>query len=57
MGEDMRRHDEIVPPKMAENLWRAAGEQQIIWYNCGHYTSVIYFADALEHIVHHFDAE
>ncbi len=51
------RHDEIVPPKMAENLWRAAGEQQIIWYNCGHYTAIIYFADALEHIVKHFGAE
>jgi dienelactone hydrolase len=51
------RHDEIVPPKMAENLWRAAGEQQIVWYNCGHYTAVIYFADALEHIIKHFDAE
>ena len=51
------RHDEIVPPKMAENLWRASGEQQIIWYNCGHYSAVIYFADALEHIVKHFDAE
>jgi dienelactone hydrolase len=51
------RHDEIVPPKMAENLWHAAGEQQIVWYNCGHYTAVIYLADALEHIVQHFDAD
>ena len=50
------RRDEIVPPRMAENLWRASGEQQIIWYNCGHYTAVIYFADALEHIVQHFGA-
>jgi dienelactone hydrolase len=51
------KHDEIVPPRMAENLWRASGEQKIVWYNSGHYTAVIYFADALEHIVQHFGAE
>jgi esterase/lipase len=51
------RHDEIVPPKMAENLWRASGEQEIVWYNSGHYTAVFYIADALERIVRHFGAD
>lgn len=51
------RHDEIVPPKMGERLWRASGEQEIVWYNCGHYTAAIYVADALEQVVRHFGAE
>ena len=51
------KRDEIVPPKMAENLWRAAGEQEIIWYNSGHYTSVVYVADGLERVVKHFPAD
>jgi len=51
------RHDEIVPPKMAERLWRASGEQKIVWYNSGHYTAAIYVADALEQVVRHFGAE
>jgi dienelactone hydrolase len=50
-------HDEVVPPRMGEDLWRASGEQEIHWYNCGHYTSVIYVADALEHVVQLFGAE
>jgi dienelactone hydrolase len=50
-------HDEIVPPKMGENLWHAAGEQEIHWYNSGHYTSVFYLADGLEHVVKHFGAD
>ena len=48
------RHDEIVPPKMAERLSRASGKQEIVWYNCGHYTAAIYVADALEQVVRHF---
>ena len=50
------KHDEVVPPKMGENLWRASGEQEIVWYNSGHYTSVIYVADGLERVVKHFSA-
>jgi dienelactone hydrolase len=50
-------HDEVVPPKMGENLWRASGEQKIVWFNSGHYTAVIYLADGLAHIVQHFGAD
>jgi len=50
-------HDEIVPPKMGEAMWRACGEPEIHWYNSGHYTSVIYLADGLERVVKHFAAE
>ena len=51
------RHDEVVPPKMGEALWHATGEQEIHWYNSGHYTSVIYIADGLERVVQHFSAD
>ena len=51
------KNDEVVPPKMGENLWRASGEQEIHWFNSGHYTSVFYLAGGLEHIVKHFSAD
>lgn len=48
------RHDEIVPAKMAENLWNATGRQQIIWLDAGHYTSAVYLLTSLSHVVEHF---
>jgi dienelactone hydrolase len=51
------KRDEIVTPKMAEALWKASGEQQIVWYDCGHYSAVMYLLPALAHIVKHFTAE
>jgi dienelactone hydrolase len=49
-------HDEIVPPKAAQALWRATGQQQIVWYDCGHYSSAYYFLPALAHVVKHLKA-
>jgi dienelactone hydrolase len=51
------KRDEIVFPKMAESLWKASGEQKIVWYDCGHYTAVFYLLPALDDIVKHFTAE
>lgn len=48
------RNDEVVPPKAAESLWEASGKQKIVWYECGHYTAVLYFAGALREVVQHF---
>jgi dienelactone hydrolase len=48
--------DEIVLPKMAEALWKASGEQEIVWYDCTHEGSVMYALAALEHIAKHFNA-
>jgi dienelactone hydrolase len=48
--------DEIVPPKMAEALWKASGRQKIVWYNTTHYGAALYLADGLEHILGHFAA-
>jgi dienelactone hydrolase len=51
------KRDEIVPPKMAVALWKASGEQEIVWYNCGHYSAVFYLLPSLEHLVKHFSEE
>ncbi len=48
------KQDEIVPPVMAEMLWKASGEQRIVWYDCSHYGAIIYAADALDHLTKHF---
>ncbi|GIW82786.1 MAG: hypothetical protein KatS3mg105_4593 [Gemmatales bacterium] len=50
------KKDEIVPPKMAEALWQAAGKQKIVWYDCGHYTAILYLVPAMKHIVNHLKA-
>jgi dienelactone hydrolase len=51
------KRDDIVPPKMAEALWKETGHQEIIWYDCTHYGAVAYFIPAMRHVVHHFSAE
>jgi dienelactone hydrolase len=51
------KRDEIVPPKMAEALWKASGEQKIIWYDCTHHGAVKYVVPAMGHLVKHFGAE
>ena len=51
------KRDEIVPPKMAEALWKASGEQKIVWYDCTHFSAVKYIVPAMGHIVKHFGAE
>jgi dienelactone hydrolase len=50
------RNDEIVPPKMAELLWQAAGKQRIVWFDAGHYTAIAHLPAALAHLVKHFGA-
>jgi dienelactone hydrolase len=51
------KRDEIVPPKMAVNLWKASGEQKIVWFDCTHYGAAIYAAEGLSHVVKHFGAD
>ena len=40
-------HDEIIPKACTESLWKAFGQPEIIWYNCGHYTAMFFIIDAL----------
>jgi dienelactone hydrolase len=51
------KRDDIVPPRMAEALWKATGRQKIVWYNCTHYGAAIYFVPALRQIVAHFGSQ
>jgi dienelactone hydrolase len=51
------QRDEIVPPKMAEALWRASGRQKLVWYDCTHYGAIVYLPAALDQIVAHFGAD
>jgi dienelactone hydrolase len=48
------RHDEVVPPRMAEALWKATGEQEIHWFDCGHYTALLHVGPALDRVAKHF---
>jgi hypothetical protein len=48
------KRDEIVPPKMAEALWKATGRQKIVWYDTTHYGAALYLPDAAEHVLKHF---
>jgi dienelactone hydrolase len=50
------KRDEIVPPKMAEALWKASGQQKIVWYDCTHYGAALYIAPALSEVLEHFTA-
>jgi dienelactone hydrolase len=51
------KRDDIVPPKMAEALWKASGEQKIVWYDCTHYGAIVYLLPAVDRLVEHFGAE
>ena len=53
----LAKNDEIVPPRMAESLWKATGQQRIIWLNAGHYTAILYLISGLKNVVEHFGAE
>jgi dienelactone hydrolase len=50
------KRDEIVPPRMAEALWRATGQQKIVWFDAGHYTAALYLVSGLKHVVEFFGA-
>jgi dienelactone hydrolase len=51
------KRDEIVPPQMAEALWKASGQQRIVWYDCTHYGAVLYVAPALQLVLEHFSTK
>jgi dienelactone hydrolase len=51
------KRDEIVPPSAAVALWKASGEQKIVWFDCGHYTAAFYFVPAMKHIIRHLKGE
>jgi len=48
------KRDDIVPPKMTENLWKATGEQKIVWYDCTHYGAAVYLIPMIKQVEKHF---
>ena len=48
------KRDEIVPPSATERMWKASGEQKIVWYDCSHYGAVMYIVPAMQQVVKHF---
>jgi len=50
------KRDEIVLPKMTQALWKASGEQKLVWYDCTHEGAAVYVLAALEQIAEHFNA-
>ena len=51
------KKDEIVPPRMAEQLWAATGRQKIVWLNAGHYSAAVYLLPGLKNVSDHFLTE
>jgi hypothetical protein len=41
------KNDEVIPPECTESLWEACGRPEIHWYNAGHFTAILYLADAM----------
>ncbi len=50
------RRDDIVPPRMAEALWEAAGRQEIVWFDCNHYGAALYLPTGLRLVARHLGA-
>ncbi len=48
------KRDDMVPPKMAEALWKASGQQKIIWYDTTHYGAALFFLPMGKAVVDHF---
>jgi dienelactone hydrolase len=51
------RQDEVVPPACSDKLWRACGQQEIIWFDAGHYTSIKYLFQAQSRILRFFTTD
>jgi hypothetical protein len=41
------RYDEIIPRDCTLSLWKAAGEPEIVWHDCGHYSMGRFLLDVM----------
>jgi dienelactone hydrolase len=48
------RRDEIIPREAADELWRAAGRPEIIWYESGHASVAVFILEICERTRDHF---
>jgi dienelactone hydrolase len=47
------KRDDVVPPSAAERLWKATGEQKIIWVDATHIGAVTHLFTAMNAVVEH----
>ncbi len=48
------RNDEVIPRACTQQLWEAFGRPPIHWYEAGHYSAMLYLADALDKVTKFF---
>jgi len=49
------RRDDIVPPLAAELLWKATGQQKIVWIDTDHYGAALYLLPMMRAMLEHFE--
>jgi dienelactone hydrolase len=47
-------HDELIPKSCTESLWQAFGRPEIVWYDAGHYSAMLYLFDGLARVTRFF---
>ena len=50
-------HDEIIPRKCTEVLWKGFGQPKIVWYDCGHYSAAWHLIDAIQKVTDFFQPD
>jgi dienelactone hydrolase len=48
------KRDDIVPPTMAEALWKASGQPKIVWFDCTHYGAAAFLVPTMNEVLKHF---
>jgi len=51
------KQDEVLPPQAAVALWKASGQQKIIWFDSTHYGAIVYLPAGLHYLAEHFGAK
>jgi len=51
------KQDEVLPPQAAVALWKASGQQRIIWFDSTHYGAIVYLPAGLHYLAEHFGAK
>ncbi|HEX3998123.1 MAG TPA: alpha/beta hydrolase family protein [Pirellulales bacterium] len=47
-------HDELIPRKCTDLLWKGFGQPRIVWYDCGHYSALWHLVDAVQQVTDFF---
>jgi dienelactone hydrolase len=50
-------HDEVIPKKCTDSLWKALGKPEIVWFDSGHYSAILYLPTGVSKVTAFFKAE